>query len=82
MDKRNFVNGQDIPLGLGMAMAMNTKAMDYFAHLDSAGKQKIIDRTHNIHSKREMQEFVDNMADFHETKITDSPKDPYNGIYL
>ena len=82
MDKRNFTNGQDIPLGLGMAMAQNSKAMDYFAHLDSAGKQQIINQAHNVRSKKEMQAFVNNMADFNETAVTDSPKDPYNGICL
>lgn len=82
MDKRNFTNGQDIPLGLGMAMAMNTKAMDYFSSLDATGKQQIINQVQNVHSKREMQDFVNNMANLHETKITDSQSDPYNGIYL
>ncbi|MGN0602248.1 MAG: hypothetical protein ACI4I7_06025 [Oscillospiraceae bacterium] len=82
MDKRNFVNGEDIPMGLGMAMAQNVNAMDYFSHLDAAGKQQIINQSHNVHSKKEMQEFVNNMAKFHETAITDSPEDPYNGIYL
>ncbi len=82
MDQRNFSNGQDIPLGLGMAMAQNPKAMEYFAKLDSSGKQQIINATHNIHSKSQMNEFVNNIANFKDTAITDSPEDPYNGIYL
>lgn len=82
MDKRKFTNGQDIPLGLSMAMAQNPKAMDYFSHLDSAGKQQIINATHNIHSKMQMQELVNSMANFNEDAVTDSPEDPYNGIYL
>lgn len=82
MDKRNFTNGQEIPMGLGMAMAQNIDAMNYFANLDDAGKQQIIEHAHNVHSKREMQAFVNNMANFKETSITDSPEDPYNGIYL
>lgn len=82
MDKRNFVNGQDIPLGLGMAMAQNTDAMNYFAKLDESGKQRIIDHAHTVNSKREMQNFVNNMAHWNEPRITDSPEDPYNGIYL
>lgn len=87
MDQRNFSNGQDIPLGLGMAMAQNPKAMEYFSKLDSKGKQQIINATHNIHSKSQMHRFVDNMAHsstdrIKETAVTDSPEDPYNGIYL
>lgn len=82
MNKRNLSNGQELPLGLGMAMAQNTKAMDYFSHLDTAGKQQIINQAHNVHSKKEMQEFVNNLANYQETAITDSPEDPYNGICL
>lgn len=82
MDKRNFTNGQEIPMGLGMAMAQNTDAMNYFSNLDDAGKQQIIEHAHNVRSKREMQDLVNNMANFNDPSITDSPEDPYNGIYL
>lgn len=82
MDKRNFTNGQDIPLGLSMAMAQNPQAMDYFSHLDAAGKQQIINATHNVHSKAEMQELVNNMSNSDENNVTNSPNDPYNGICL
>ena len=82
MDKRNFANGEEIPLGLGMAMAQNQAAMDYFSHLDNAGKQQIINHCHSIHSKKEMQEYVNSFGNFNETAITDSPEDPYNGIYM
>lgn len=51
----------DVPLGLAFALAQNEKAMEYFASLTSVHKQEIIDRTHAVNSKQEMQEFVDSL---------------------
>ncbi len=61
MDKSNFVNGPGIPMGLGMALAQNTKAMQYFASLPAQEQQTIIENTHNIRSKQEMQSFVNSL---------------------
>ena len=82
MDKRNFSNGQDIPLGLGMAMAQNPKAMEYFSKLDSNGKQRIINATHSIHSREQMHSFVDNMAHIPADHVADFPFDTNNGVFL
>jgi len=61
-DNRNFANGDEIPLGLGMALAQNSNAMMYFSGLSEPDRQNIIDRTHQIKSKEEMRHFVDNLA--------------------
>ncbi len=58
---RNLVNGVDIPIGLGMALAMNPEAMTYFANLPDAQKQVVINGTHQIRSKGEMQLYVANL---------------------
>ena len=57
----NYVNGTEIPLGLGMAMAQNLEAMNYFSSLGKEKQQSIIDHTHSIHSHTEMQNYVANM---------------------
>ncbi len=62
MDKRNFSNGQDLPLGLSMALSQNPDAMNHFAQLSSGEKQDIIARTHQIQSKGEMKQLVQNMV--------------------
>ena len=61
-DPNNPVNGYGIPMGLGMALAQNPKAMEYFSSLSQNEQQKIIGATHNIRSKQEMQAFVSNMV--------------------
>ena len=47
-----------MPMGLGMALAENMQAMQYFAALPDQKKQAVIDHTHQIQSKQEMRQFV------------------------
>ena len=44
-----------------MALAMNPEAMEKFASLSEAQKQEIIDGTHNVSSKAEMRQYVENI---------------------
>lgn len=55
---QNYVDGPEIPMGLGMALAQNIQAMNYFASLSDEEKKQIIDHTHSIQSKEEMRRFV------------------------
>lgn len=52
----------DLPLGFGMALAQNEKAMEYFAALPKAKQQEILEHTHEVRSNREMHDFVANLA--------------------
>jgi uncharacterized protein YdeI (YjbR/CyaY-like superfamily) len=52
----------ELPLGFGMALAQNPKAMSYFASLSTEQKRKIIAGTHSIKSKQEMQAYVDSLG--------------------
>jgi protein-arginine kinase len=58
---KNYANGNDIPLGLGMALAKNLNAMNYFASLPKEKQDEIINHTHQIQSKSEMQAYVDSL---------------------
>jgi hypothetical protein len=51
-----------IPLGLGMALAQNSDALSRFAGLPAGERQRIIEQTHSIGSKKEMRSFVDNLS--------------------
>ena len=50
----------DLPLGLGMALAQDVPAMEQFASLSPDEQRQIIDQTHTISSRDEMQFFVSN----------------------
>ena len=49
----------EIPIGFGMALAMNPEAMKKFSDLPEARQKAIIEGTHNVNSKSEMQQYVD-----------------------
>ncbi len=53
---------QDIPIGLTFALAENPEALKYFVSLSEEQKQQILEQSHKIHSKSEMQAFAGNFA--------------------
>ncbi|MBC8547729.1 hypothetical protein H8711_12455 [Clostridiaceae bacterium NSJ-31] len=59
---KNYANGPEIPMGLGMALAQNAPAMNHFSALPDDQKQRIIEHTHQIQSKEQMQQFVQKLA--------------------
>ncbi len=52
---------KEIPLGLGMALAQRPEAMEKFAKMPKEKQQEIINGTHSMHSKQEMQNYVDSL---------------------
>ena len=58
MKNNSFAHGQELPLGLSMALAQVPAAYAYFAKLDPLQRQQIIDSAHCIRSKEEMRDLV------------------------
>ncbi len=52
----------EIPVGFSMALALNPEAMERFSTLDEVQKQEIINGTHSIKSKEEMQRYVEGLV--------------------
>lgn len=52
---------QELPLGLGMALAQHPEAMTRFAALPEAEQQAIIDGAHMVRSKQEMRAYVEQL---------------------
>ena len=48
----------NLPMGFGMALAQDLNAMEHLASLSADEQRRIIDHTHTINSKSEMQSFV------------------------
>jgi hypothetical protein len=48
-------------MGFGMALFQNPSAAEYFESLTVPQRMQIINQTHQITSKQEMQEFVKNL---------------------
>lgn len=58
----NFANGDDIPLGFGMALAQNSEAMSRFSAMTDEQRRRLIEGTHSVRSKKEMKAYVDRIA--------------------
>ena len=52
----------ELPLGFGMALSMNQEAMKKFSSLSEEERKEVVRRTRTIESKREMHDFVENLA--------------------
>lgn len=49
---------RELPLGFGMALAQNEAAMHAFEAMTEAQKTAVLQRTHSVRSKQEMQQLV------------------------
>jgi len=51
-----------IPIGFGMALAMNPNALNAYSAMTEEQKQAILNRAHNARSEREMHDIVTSIA--------------------
>ena len=51
-----------VPIGFGMALAMNQPAMNAYAAMTEDQKQAILNKAHNVRSEREMHGLVNSLA--------------------
>lgn len=60
--RRFILENTELPMGFGIALAMNPKAMEKFALLPESKKQEIISGTHSVTSKEEMHRYVEKIV--------------------
>ncbi|MEG2368146.1 MAG: hypothetical protein RSB53_08535, partial [Oscillospiraceae bacterium] len=58
----NYPGDDAIPLGFGMALAHNAKALDSFAALSHDKRRGIVEAARKVRTKDEMQSFVNKLA--------------------
>lgn len=51
-----------VPIGFGMVLAMNQRAMNAYAAMTEEQKQDILNKAHNVRSEREMHDLVASLA--------------------
>lgn len=51
-----------VPIGFGMALAMNHAAMENYAAMTEQQKQEILSKAHNARSEKEMHELINSIA--------------------
>lgn len=50
-----------VPIGFGMALAMNPNALNAYSAMSEEQKQAILDKAHHAASEREMHEIVNSI---------------------
>ena len=50
-----------VPLGFGMALAMNANALNAYSAMTEAQKQAILDKAHNARSEQEMHQIANSL---------------------
>lgn len=66
------VDATGLPLGFGLALAMNEPAMQGYAELTESQREQVIMRCKDARSKEEMQKIVNSLAPGMEGDITAS----------
>lgn len=51
-----------VPIGFGMALAMNPPALNAYSAMTEGQKQEILNRAHNARSEKEMHDIVNSIA--------------------
>ena len=51
-----------VPIGFGMALAVNEPAMNAYAKMTEAQKQEIINKAHNVRSEKAKHDLVNSLA--------------------
>ena len=51
-----------VPIGFGMALAMNHSAMEAYAAMTEQQKQSVLDQAHHARSEKEMHDIVSSLA--------------------
>jgi len=51
-----------VPIGFGMALAMDARAMNAYSAMTEEQKQSILERAHNARSEKEMHQIVSSLV--------------------
>ncbi len=63
LERGEDMDNNQLPIGLGLSLAMNQRAMDRFAGMTEAEKEKAIAKSRQVKSKREMDRIVSSLAE-------------------
>lgn len=54
----------ELPLGFSFALGQNQKAMQHFTALTNEERNVLLEKAHNVASKDEMQQLVQDLSDW------------------
>lgn len=56
------MNFYEVPIGFGMALAMNEPAMAAYSAMTEQQKKEVLNKAHNARSEKEMHQIVNSIA--------------------
>lgn len=61
-NKWNIGQGGDMPIGFGLSLAANAKAMEAFSNMSDPMKAAAVEKSRQMHSREEMERYVDSLG--------------------
>lgn len=52
-----------MPVGFGLSLAANEKAMEVFAGMSEAEKEAVVEQSRRMHTKKDMKQFVNRLGE-------------------
>lgn len=62
-NKWSVGEGGQLPIGLGLNLAANGSAMNAFANMSEAEKERFVEGSRNQHTKADMEQYVANLGE-------------------
>ena len=62
-----MMDRNELPLGFSFALALNPDAMRVFSNMPETKQADILNKAHNVSSKKEMQSLVNSLTTMDET---------------
>lgn len=62
-NKWNIGQGGDIPIGFGLSLAANAKAMEAFSKMNDAQKTAVVEQSRQMQSRADMESFVNKLGE-------------------
>ncbi len=53
---------EDMPIGFGLSLAANTRAMNCFAGMSDEEKRAVIEASRNQHTREDMERFITDLG--------------------
>lgn len=63
-NKWNIGQGGDMPIGFGLSLAANSKAMEAFSKMSDAEKTAVVEKSRQMQSRADMENYVNGLGKY------------------
>lgn len=63
-NKWNIGQGGDMPIGFGLSLAANSKAMEVFSKMSDAEKTAVVEKSRQMQSRADMENYVNSLGEY------------------